>query len=90
MSATVISKEVEAHKPCLLDILIISKVIQKEVMGTSLVLRWLRIHLATQGMRVQSMVGELRSHTPRGNLACPATREDCLPQLGPDAAKVSK
>ena len=30
--------------------------------GTSLVVSWLRIHLAMQGMRVQSLVGKLRSH----------------------------
>ena len=35
--------------------------------GTSLVVQWLRIHLAMQGTLVQSLVGALRSHTPRGN-----------------------
>lgn len=32
--------------------------------GTSLVVQWLRICLATQGAEVQSLVGGLRSHTP--------------------------
>ena len=30
--------------------------------GTSLVVQWLRIHLAMQGIWVSSLVGELRSH----------------------------
>ena len=32
------------------------------VIGTSLVTQWLTIHLPMQGMQVQSLVGELRSH----------------------------
>ena len=35
--------------------------------GTSLVVQWLRICLPMQGMRVRSLVGELRSHMPRRN-----------------------
>ena len=35
--------------------------------GTSLVVQWLRIHFAMQGMQVQSLVGELRSHTSQSN-----------------------
>ena len=34
---------------------------------TSLVVQWLRIRLPMQGMRVQSLVGELRSHMSWGN-----------------------
>ena len=34
---------------------------------TSLVVKWLRIHLALQGTWVQSLVGELRSHMPQSN-----------------------
>ena len=30
--------------------------------GTSLVVQWLRIHLAVQGKLVQSLIGELSSH----------------------------
>ena len=33
--------------------------------GTSLVVQWLRIHLAMQGTKVQSLVEELRSHMPQ-------------------------
>ena len=33
----------------------------------SLVVQWLRIHLAMQGTQVQSPVGELRTHMPRDN-----------------------
>ena len=29
--------------------------------------QWLRIHLPMQGLWVRSLVGELRSHMPRGN-----------------------
>ena len=36
-------------------------------LGTSLAVQWLRIHLAVQGMWVQSLVRELRSHMPWGN-----------------------
>ena len=34
---------------------------------TSLVVQWLGIRLAVQEMQVQSLVGELRSHMPRGS-----------------------
>ena len=34
--------------------------------GTSLVVQWLRIHPPMQGVRVQSLVGELRSHKTQG------------------------
>ena len=34
--------------------------------GTSLVVQWLRLHLLMQGVRVRSLVGELRSHVPHG------------------------
>ena len=36
-------------------------------LGTSLMVQWLRIHLAMQRIRVQSLVGELRSHMPQSN-----------------------
>ena len=36
-------------------------------MGTSLVVQWLRIRLAMQGMQVRSLVGELRFHMPQSN-----------------------
>ena len=40
---------------------------QKErLLGTSLVVQWLRLNLPMQGVWVQSLVGELRSHTPHG------------------------
>ena len=39
----------------------------KKFVGTSLVVQWLRILLPMQGMQVQSLVGELRSHMPQGN-----------------------
>ena len=32
--------------------------------GTSLVVPWLRIHLAIQGMRVRSLVRKLKFHVP--------------------------
>ena len=38
----------------------------KEYEGTSLVVQWLRICLPMQGIQVQSVVRELRSHTPWG------------------------
>ena len=34
---------------------------------TSLVVQWLRLHLPIQGVRVWSLVRELRSHMPRGH-----------------------
>ena len=36
--------------------------LQKVLLGTSLVVQWLRIYLAMQGMWVQSLVGEVRFH----------------------------
>ena len=41
------------------------KKIKKEE-GASLVVQWLRFHLPTQGLQVQSQVQELRSHIPCG------------------------
>ena len=38
--------------------------IKSSAWGTSLVIQWLRIHHAMQGMWVQSLVGELGSHRP--------------------------
>ena len=37
------------------------------ILETSLVVPWLRIHFAMQGMQVWSLVGELRSHMPWDN-----------------------
>ena len=34
--------------------------------GTSLAVQWLRLRLPMQGVQVQSLVRELRSHIPRG------------------------
>ena len=42
--------------------------------GTSLVVQWLRIHLAMQGTQVRSPVGKLRSHMP-------SSKQACVPQL---------
>ena len=38
-------------------------------LGASLVVQWLRVHLAVQGMWVQPLIGELRSDTPQSNQA---------------------
>ena len=35
--------------------------------GDFLAVQWIRIHLPMQGMWVQSLDGELRSHTPRSS-----------------------
>ena len=40
----------------------VDRVFKLSYPGTSLVVQWLRICLAMQGTRVQSLVGELRSH----------------------------
>ena len=48
---------------------------------TSLVVQWLRIPLPMQGMWIQSLVRELRSHTLRGQLnLCAASRESLCAQ----------
>ena len=44
----------KAHVKCLLT-------------GTSLVVQWLRVHLAMKGMQVQSQVEELRAYIPWNN-----------------------
>ena len=36
------------------------------VLGTSLVVRWLRLRLPMQGVRFRSLVRELKSHMPQG------------------------
>ena len=35
--------------------------------GTFLVVQWLGVHLPVQGVQVQALVEELRSHMPWGN-----------------------
>ena len=45
----------------------------KAHIGTSLVVQWLRICLATQGMRVQPLIGKLRSQMQLGQLSPSAT-----------------
>ena len=40
--------------------------IKIEGMGTSLAVQWLRLHLPTQVVWVQSMLGELRPQMPHG------------------------
>ena len=39
---------------------------QQYILGTSLVVQWLRLYACTVGARVQSLVRELRSRKPRG------------------------
>ena len=39
----------------------------KKIFRTSLAVQWLRIHFAMQGIRVQSLVEELRSHMLQSN-----------------------
>ena len=40
----------------------------KKASGTSLVVQWIRIHLAAQWTGVQSPVPDLRPHMPQGQL----------------------
>ena len=50
--------------------------INEMVRGIFLVVQWLRIYLPMQGTRVRSLVRELRSHIPRGQLSLrPETTE---------------
>ena len=66
--------------------------------GTSLAVQWLRLCFPMQGTQVQPLVGELRSHMPRGNKAHvlqllnlhTTTREACLLQQRPSTAKKKK
>ena len=44
--------------------------IQYPMIGTSLVVQWLRIRLPMWGTRVRSLLRELRSHMPWGKWAC--------------------
>ena len=91
MPATVISKVVEVHKPCLLDILVVSKVMQKEVMGDfsgALVVKNPPCKAGDEGS-IQGQ-GTKIPHAEGQLSLCPATREARMPQLRPDAAKISK
>ena len=69
-------------------------------LGASLVVRWLRIHLAMKGMWVRSLVGKQRPHVLRSNEACPLQllsphtlesmghiKRSCVTQLRLNAAK---
>ena len=44
----------------------IKQATQKTARGTSLVVQWLGLRLPMQRVQVQSLVGELGSHMPRG------------------------
>ena len=46
--------------------------------GTSLVVQGLTFHLPLQGVKVQSLVGELRSHMPFGQKTKTSNRSDTL------------
>ena len=41
------------------------KILIYKRLGTSLAVQWLRLHLPMQGMWVQPLLGEIRSHMPR-------------------------
>ena len=41
--------------------------VKKLKLGTSLMVQWLRTHLAMQGMQAGSLVWEPRSHMPQSN-----------------------
>ena len=63
-------------------------------LGISLVVQWLRICLPVQGMRVRSLVRELKSHMPRNEalaakLKKPAPKTS-MPQQRPSTAKKMK
>ena len=69
--------------------------------GTSVVVQWLRIHLAVLGTLVLSLVGELKSHILLGNQAhthelqletsrCTAAGEACTLQLKTQHSQNSK
>ena len=45
---------------------------------TSLVVQWLRLHLPVQGVQVQSLVGELRSHMPQGQKTKTSNRSNIV------------
>ena len=53
-----------AHSTCSGNIGGINHFLKKVLVGTSLVVQWLRVCLPTQGMKVPSLVGEPRSHMP--------------------------
>ena len=48
------------------------------ITGTSLVVQWLRYHLAMQWVHIQSLVGEIRSHMPRGQKTKPENRNNTV------------
>ena len=51
-------------------------VVKKSPVGTSLVVQWLRLCLPMQGTPVWSLVREVRSHVPQGQLSpCTTARE---------------
>ena len=59
-------KEEENELFCL-DLQVAKRQPERAMIGTSLVVQWLRIHLPMQGTWVRSLIGELRSHMPQGN-----------------------
>ena len=53
-------------------------VIKKKRKGTSLVVRWLRLHHPMQEVPVRPLVGELRSYMPCGQKPKKCTTETIL------------
>ena len=58
-----------AHSTCSGNIGGINYFLKKVLVGTSLVVQWLGVHLPKQGMKVPSLVREPRSHMPHNQKA---------------------
>ena len=58
--------ELEGIMPSELERQIMYNITYMWNLGTSLVVQWLRLCLPMQGLRVESLVGEPRSHIPPG------------------------
>jgi len=64
----------------------LSRPVSRSISGTSLVVQWLRLHLPMQGLWLQSLVWELRSHGPHVQ----RTKAKSRSNIGRNTIKTSK
>ena len=62
-------------------VILVTKILRRSLLGTSLVVQGLRLCLPMQGVQFPSLVGELRSHMPLGQKTKTANRNNIVTNL---------
>ena len=63
--------------------------LKSAIVRTSLAVRWLRLHLPMQAVRVRSLVGEVRTHMPHGQKNQNIKQKQCCNKFNKDFKKWS-